>query len=549
MPAAAVAKSDAQVESERKDALKAEALQRLADAQAEKAQIETDLRNCYFYTAPRRLRQQSSTSNSTTRANDDRQLQTSFGFEVVDDFMNMLIDTFTPREGPWAERKLPTQVDQDGQEDEAVKELNAKIGAEDAKIFGLIRASNYYAEKSKQGVPDAGLGIVALLITDPGKGQTINCLGVPIREIDIDLGPDGRIDFRSITRPTKNRHVKALLGKEVAAKLSDEDQKKIKDQPNEKAQIVWSWWRNWDNAGNVEWQHVVLFNSKHLHDGTSVGEGSCPFVLGRFGATPDFAWPDGPTIKSLSDLVYLDELCGGMIENVDFTLRPPKAYEDDGVLNIPQDGVRPGEFYPKRASGGREAFEDIYEPRPIEAALFDKENLIVRIRRLHYVDFPEQKGKTPPTATQWIDELVIRQKRIGTPGYAFWREEPYETFQRFRYLGEKRGVVKTLVELGVPVGTELQPYNPAERAQDSQEIATAVRFGEIALGMFPNTAQIAIDEFKTLDNLKNKFRDRIVVMRSADEVKQRIALLGKIGADVIGGNSEGGQGGQGPPAQ
>ena len=61
-----------------------------------------------------------------------------------------------------------------------------------------------------------------------------------------------------------------------------------------------------------------------------------------------------------------------------------------------------------------------------------------RVRRLFYNDFPEQKGKTPPTLGQWLDEIVEAQKKIGTPGYAFWREFPYEAFQRFSYIGEKR---------------------------------------------------------------------------------------------------------------
>jgi hypothetical protein len=313
---------------------------------------------------------------------------------------------------------------------------------------------------------------------------------------------------------------------------------------------VWAWWRNWENFGDFEYAHVVLVDNKLVHDATLKGEGSLPCVIGRFGATPDFAWPDGPLVKSIADLVQLDEVRGALIENLDFTMRPPKAYEDDGVLNLPVDGVRPGDLHPKRPSGGKSAFEDIYEPRPLEAGLFEVDHLISRIRRMHYVDFPEQRGKTPPTATQWIDELVIRQRRIGTQGYAFWREEPYETFQRFRYLGEKKGVVRPLSSIeGIPSDAALQPYNPAERAQDSQDIATAVRFAEIGMQIAPTMWQVMVDEEKTLTNLQSKFRDEIVALRPQEQVEARIKLLASLGAEVMAnGGPQGGGAGGAPPA-
>lgn len=539
MPSAVVfAPSQARQQEDALKALEQEARDRLDDARREKRQIENDLQNVYFYTAPRRVRRQGSQAASdANRSGDDRQLQTSFPQEVVDDFVTMLIDTFTPREGPWAERALPTDPDEEGQENPDIEAINKALAADDAKIFDLIRASNYYAEKAKTGVPDAAIGVVALMIDDPGKGQPVRCLGVPIRELEIDFGPDGRVDFRAQVRCTKYRHLRALLGKEIMAKLPDEIARKVRDEKNQACEVVWAWWRNWENDGDVEWRHVVLVDGKLVHEATLLGEGSCPLVVGRFGASCDFAWPDGPAIKALADFVQLDETRGALIENLDFTLRPPKAYEDDGVLNIPPDGIRPGDAFPKRPSGGRAAFEDIYEPRPLDAALFDVQMLRESIRRLHYVDFPEQRGKTPPTATQWIDELVIRQRRIGTPGYAFWREEPYDTFQRFRYIAEKRGLIRdeeTLRrELRIPTGINLQPYNPAERAQDSQEVQTAVKFAELGQAIAPTMWQIMVDEERSLNNLKKKLRDKVISFVPEAKIKERIATFAQLGAEFV----------------
>lgn len=540
-----VAKSKAEIAADARKTVQEDALARLADARQEKSSIEDDLQNCYYYSAPRRVRRQGSQGQSDpNRSGDDRQLQTSFGFEVVDDFMSMLIDTFTPREGAWAERQLPMEYDEEGVEDEEIKEANKAIKAEDKKIFDLIRASNYYSEKTKAGVPDAAIGFVGLLITDPGRGQPINVLGVPIREVDIDLGPDGRIDFRSITRRRKYRNLHALLGREIIAKLPEEEAANLKNKPDEPVDVVFAWWRNWENYGDFEWKHVVLVNSKLVHEATLVGEGSCAFVLGRFGATPDFAWPDGPLVKSLADLVSLDELRAGLIENVDFTIRPPTAYDDDGVINIPEDGIRPGDALPKRPGYGKPAFEKIYEPNPIESALFETDHLQMRIKRLHYVDTYEQRGKTPPSATQWIDELVIRQRRIGQPGFSYWREEPYETFQRFRYLGERRGSVTPLGQLELPKNaTSLVPYNPAERAQDSQDVQTALHLAQLGLQIAPTMWQVLVDEDKTLRNLKAKLRDEIIVFRNDVDAAKRLNELMQAASQLqqAGGPAGGGE--------
>lgn len=508
--------------------LRAEALDRLQDCKNEKNQVRQDIEECYFFAAPRRRRSaRSSATQGSDKPSDKYELQTSLGMEVAEDFSEMVIDTFTPPQVPWAERKVTGKVtaEEKNQLDEKLKEV-------DGNIFDLIRGSNYYAEKGKAATPDASIGVFAFLITDPGAAEPIRVLAVPIREVEFNVGPDGRIDDRFICRPTKYRYVRTLLGKDVT--FPDEIEKKIKDKGSEPCEVIWGWWRLWNERGDETWQHVVFVDQTMVHSPTIKGEGSCPFVIGRFGATPDYAWPDGPLMKALPELRYMDEIRAGMIEYIDFTLKSPVAYEDDGVINL-EAGVEPGRAYPKRPNGGRNIFEKIYEPSSIEAVIFDQQQLRATIRRILYVDFPEQQGKTPPTATQWLDEMVLKQRRIGTPGFAYWSEEPYETFQRFRYLGEKRGVIEPI---DLPAGTRVQPYNPAQRAQENQEVLTATRLIQIGSSAFQQTWQVAVDELGTLNNLKNKLGDKIVVFRQSSDLKSAVELVSQLGG--IGGGQPGG---------
>ncbi|BEV44412.1 portal protein [Afipia carboxidovorans] len=514
-----------------KEALQSEALDRLADCRQQKRLSQIDIEECYFFAAPRRLRSASSQSTETNRRKDESELQTSIGYEVADDFMTMLIESFMPQSARWAER-----LAEPGTPAGIKTIVEEKAKAEDEKVFGMIRASNFYAELGKQGVPDAAIGVIALDIRNKNTHSAVQCLSVPIRELEINIGPDGRIDDRFQVRKTKFRHLRGILGKDIS--LPKEIEKKIATPEDAKkpCEVRWGYWKLWDRDDDQYWQHVVMIDDVVIHDELLKGAGSCGLVIGRFGSTPDFAWPDGPMIKALPELRQHDEQRAGFVENVDFTLRPPFTYDDDGVISF-EDGIEPGMAYPRRPGGGRETIQPIYEHQPLDAALFEEQKTEKRIRRLHYVDFPEQLGKTPPTLGQWLDEMVKAQKRIGTPGYTFWSEFPFEVFQRFKYLGEKRGAVKPIEVDGKQLN--LTAYNPAQRAQDNQEVLTATRVMQIAGSAFPQVFQAAVDPLETIGNIQRKLGDKLVVLHSKEDLQQAVKDLSQLGG-VKGPNAPGG---------
>lgn len=512
---------------------------RLTQAKQQKSHSQADIEECYYFMAPRRARSASSGSSSTSRSTDANELQTSLGFEMAEDFVTMIIDSFMPQAGRWAERLadpslLPAQK----------KGIEDKVRAEDEKIFQTIRSSNFHAELAKQGVPDGAIGVFAMDIQPGKRGNPPACIGVPVRELEINLGPDGRVDDRFVVKRTHYRHIPGLLR---GVTLPDEVKKLVKDKPNEPVTCEWGYWRNWERDDNEVWSRCIRVGSTTIEKGEHVGVGSCPLVVGRFGATPDYAWPDGPSIKALPDYRQIDEMRAAFIENIDFTLRPPKAYDDDSVLGSHiSDGVEPGALYPRRPGGTRNSFENIYEPPQLDAALFEVTQLERRVRRLHYVDFPEQLGKTPPTLGQWLDEMVEAQKKIGTPGYAFWREFPFEAFCRFTYLAEAAGLVVSLEKLGLPAGVQLHAYNPAQRAQENQEVLTATRLIQIGGQAFPQTWQLAVDEMATIKNIQDKLGDKLVVMRDPSQLEgaaERISQLGGVFGPRLSGGLSGAAGG------
>ena len=512
---------------------------RLADAKQQKAYSQEDITECYFFAAPRRARSANS-SSSVTRSNDASELQTSLAFECAEDFMTLIIESFMPSNARWAERLADPFLRQ------AVKdqiENSARI--QDEQVFQMIRSCGFHAELAKQGVPDGAIGVFAMHIHNGRRPMDLPvCIGVPIRELEMNLGPDGRIDDRFVVKHTTYKHVKTLL---PGITLPSRVLGLIKDLPETKVQIQWGYWRLWDKDDDEYWQHCVKVGEETVHDTQLKGRGCCPLVLGRFGATPDYAWPDGPMIKSLPDLRQEDETRAAFIENIDFTLRSPKAYDDDGVIGGHlENGVEPGMFYPRRpGSNSRQTFESIYDPPNLQAAMFEFDDVRRRVKRLHYVDFPEQVGKTPPTLGQWLDEMVEAQKKIGTPGFSFWREFPFEVFQRFTYIAEKAGKLTPIKIEGAGEVT-LHAYNPAQRAQENQEVLTATRLMQIGGSAFPQTWQVAVDELGTLMAVKEKLGDKLVKFKTKEELVGAVDQLSKLGGvfgpKLAGGLQSGGQG-------
>jgi hypothetical protein len=208
---------------------------------------------------------------------------------------------------------------------------------------------------------------------------------------------------------------------------------------------------------------------------------------------------------------------GLTLERFDQAAHPAFVYTNDSVLNF-EGGITPGTGYPADRDF---KIESLFFEGDTDLSFLIEADLERRVKRAHFVDRPEQRGDTPPSATQWIDEMALAQRRLGVPASSFWHEGPREIFLRFHRLLMDRGTIEPIQIDGRTISVE--PYNPTERAKDQQEVQIAVRLGEIANMLFPQVGQVMIDGVATLANLQTKLGDKIVVLRDPEEVKEIMA--------------------------
>jgi hypothetical protein len=513
--------------------LETEARDRKAAAREWKAQWEMDFRECYFFASPHRSRIMNSASSTTiARMQDAGELNTDEAFILCGDFVTEVVNAFMSPDKPWCVSGrgmyLPDGVW------EKVKELANK---NDVAIFNAMRASNLYPEVAKGFYPDLGIGTVGMWIDTPHSTAGIVNSAIPLRELDVNLGPYGDLDDRFVTRDTRNCHVRELLGEDIWAKVGEKLKKEIGDDAKGRTQIVWGYWRDWADKSDEVWQHTVMVGktgNNLVHDIKIKGEGCCPVWVGRFNPSPDAPFGLGPLIQGLPSLRQVDEAELMLQENAELSLRPPVTFPNSSFSNVEQ-GFESGMAYPI-APGEEAAIKNIYTAPPANVENYAYEKKIKKLQKLFYVDLPEQSGDTPPTATQWLDERARMQRRIGTPGLSFWRDLS-QIFLRYKYLLEKQKVIEPLTIDGKMVAT--MPRNPAQAAAKLQAVAEAARTAQTLGGMFPEEWKMNADGRKTMEAWLEETEVTLIKLRPKEEVEKAVTQMAQLaGARHVGDPGE-----------
>jgi hypothetical protein len=498
-----------------------EGLERLAACRTWKSYIELDVKEAYFFASPWRQRQISSmTAPSQQRMLDAPELNTDQAFILCEDQGTEVMQAFMPETGNWCERGPGMDIDP-----KVWEKVADKVKEADNKIFSAMKASNLYPECAKTFNPDLNIGTVAVWIHRPHPTSPIVVSAVPFRELEFNLGPYGDPDDRFAVRYTRNSYVRELVGEEIWEKIGVQEREAIEKAPATRTQVTWGYWRLWAEKGDEHYQHVVFVDQKLVHDAVLIGEGSVPLIVGRFGATPDWPHGFGSLLKGLPTFRQVDELERLRIEHSARSINPAITYPDDSFAAVEQ-GVEDGFAYPVRP-GSEGAVKSIYTVPSPEVANYQYEEKVKILRKLFFVDMPEQHGDTPPTLGQWLDEMARAQRRIGTPGMSFWREFPAQIFLRFKYLLEASGAIAPIKVDGRAVAT--LPRNPAQAAAEQQEVGMAMKALTYVAQTFPEEFKMYVDGKKTIQEIIKKMRVAdLIKFRSDDQVSAAVDQMSKV---------------------
>ena len=464
---------------------------RLSAAKQWRSSVEPRIKEIYSFCAPGRERDFD--KNLKSQAEDVTTFH-SLGEEVATDLAGDLVTYFTPAEVRWCSYAVIAEVSED--DAQAVLQL---VQEREDKLFELIQASNYNDIAPQWGFEAATHGTPALWVVKGHINQPIHIEVVPPAELLLTPGHMGILDrFRKSFVAADT--LEALFA-DYEPNLSDQRIRKLMDKPGAIVEVMWGFWVNWADPARPKWMMEVTVENIPVIDKTDIGDlaGSCPLLVGRFNPQPRKPWGRGAGWKALPDLRVLDKIDEVLLTAMDDALQTTIIYPDDGFLNL-EDGIVPGNAYAARSNFNRNSVYEFPKAANLDYGFFSEERIEQRIRTSFYQDGPRQRGETPPTAAQWLDERRRVQQRLGKPSAPLWTEMIYPFVQRIEYLAVENGdMAEAITHNGRAIS--VQPISPLQKAQNQDQVMVARSNLELGFAVLGEQLASVVDPIATMKNI------------------------------------------------
>lgn len=471
-------------------------------AKKERDQIDSDLKEILRFCAPDRVHDFDQKGGRTPKP-DEVTTFTSLGEECATDLAGDIVNYYMPSETRWSGFEVTAPIPE-----EAADQVLAVVQAREDELFDMFDASNLNDIKPQIGFEVASHGTPALWVADGHMSQPISVEVIPVHEVYLTVGHRGYVDrFRK----------KFVMTDYLAAELPDMnlDQAPIRALLAKKgtwAEVIWGFWLDWSEPANPRWIREVTV------DGTRVSEeredigpinGACPMLVGRFNPRPGRAWGRGPGWKALPDLLVLDKIKEVVLGKLDEQLDPAWTYVDDGVLNF-DNGIVGGLGYPRKSD---QVPTPLLAPANLDYGFFTEGEITRSIEKAFYQDGPRQRGDTPPSATQWVDERRRVQARLGMPSAPLFTELFAPLMQRFEALAVMQGRLDQAISLDGSA-INIRPVSPLQRSRNQDKALISRSNIEFAAGVLGEQFGQVIDGLKTVQNHISATGDELTAVQS-----------------------------------
>lgn len=428
--------------------------------------------------------------------------------EAIEDFASDMIATFTPPHEPWV-KHVPS-VTLSPQEQKAIGDQLKGL----ERAFWEDMAKSTYYDAAYECFHDLASGTMAMCRKAYGPTDPIIYEPLPTAQVLVDHGPRGGNDLRAYEAFVTLRDLKALYP-DIVKRLPET---KLKANENAKMLIQHGSHRLWDRRSGTFYRSFFYVDNQLVWEKVLDGEGAPSVIVGRWRTTSESAYGIGPAFKACPPARVLQELTALHLAIMHKTTDPPIFYSGDGTQNLEQ-GLDAGAAYDM---GEGFQVEELSPKGRFDVSFFAQEDLRMQVRRALYQDKPEQKGDTPPSATQWADQSERTKQRFEIPRGKLYTEWVMPTVVGHWWARNQQGLWPK-IETNSGVVT-LQPMSPQAKARSFEDVARAERILAMAANFMPEQTQLALNVPATIERIKNVLSDDIVVVRSDEEIAQIVAM-------------------------
>lgn len=484
---------------------------RYADAKEWRDGVKSEIKSVLTFCANGR----ENDFDTITKTQNPTEIFSTYAEEYASDLAADLVTYFTPPEERWFDFEVTVEMDEEGLDEEQAKEIMDLVTAREEKVASLIESSNYYDVAPQIFFEPASHGTAAMWVQQSHLQQPIYIESVPPHQLLIAPGHNGHMDrFREKT--VRAAHLAATF-EGLDVDLSSQKIRAKMEKPGEKFKVCWGFWLDWSDPAVPFWRmEITVDGDRVTEEAVELGPlaGACPLLVGRFNPQPERPWGRGPGMKALADILTADKVNELVLTGLDYAITPSWVYPDDGILDMSQ-GLKPNTAYPSQP-GTAGNIQRLDLGGDIEYGWMSEERIADRIRVAFYQDGPRQRGDTPPSATQWIDEARRVQRRIGKPSAPLWSEMIVPFLQRVEYLGVQTGQIEAgITHAGSKLS--LKPVSPLQKAQNQDKVLTTRSNLDLAFAVFGEATPNAVDVMQTMQNIKKASGDELLVMREQEQ--------------------------------
>ncbi|MGL6210512.1 MAG: portal protein, partial [Paracoccaceae bacterium] len=158
----------------------------------------------------------------------------------------------------------------------------------------------------------------------------------------------------------------------------------------------------------------------------------------------------------------------------------------------------------------------------VDQGWFAEERIEGRIRTTFFQDGPRQRGDTPPTAAQWLDERRRVQQRLGKPSAPLWSELLYPMIQRVEYLAVEIGRLPDAITHNGQVIT-VTPISPLQKAQNHDKVMTTRSNLDLAAALLADQLPQYVDVIGTLKAVAKFSDDELLKIHAEPQQEAPVA--------------------------
>lgn len=431
--------------------------------------------------------------------------------DSVADFSSDMLATFTPPHINWVSPVPSRQLNRADRES-----IKNQIIEYNETVFAEIRRSNFAAE-AIECYNDLTHGTMAMVIQDVGASEPIHCESVPVTDLLIARGPRKTLGVKAYDMKCYNDSIPELF---PDAENEPELMREIQQDGGGERTVRQTIWRDYSEKGDEVYRYVAYTGKYKIGEGKYTGKGAEPLIVARWNTDNATAWGIGPGYLQLPNIKTANLLKELILKGLDYAVDPATTYDDDGVINMEQ-GIRAGTHIPKAPGSEIQILESAAR---FDAGYFEKQELNRQIKRGFFQDKPEQLGKTPPTATQWLQEASEAARRMGAPAGRLVVEWLYPVYSRFAYILAERGVLPEVKLNGQII--HLNPMSPLVEAMHQEQALQMQRFIMMMREAFPELYSMIIDNVEAAYYIADKMGiDPSIMPSNKAAIKEQIKAV------------------------